>query len=69
MGDLVPMPPRGHEPWVSKQQLVAHLGVTPRTIERWINLGMPCLKLGGDLRSRVRFKITEVEAWLGDRAA
>lgn len=69
MGDLVQLPARDHEPWITKAQLCQHLGVTPRTIERWVDDGMPCLKLGDNKRSRIRFKLTQVESWLGDRAA
>lgn len=69
VGDLVQMPRRNTEAWVTKHQLREHLGVTDRTIERWTAAGMPCLKLGGDLRSRVRFQLGAVEGWLREMRA
>ena len=48
---------------ISKREAAALAGVTPRTIDRWVRLGIFCsaLKLpsGG-----VRFKKADVEDWL-----
>ncbi len=53
------------ERWVTKQQLAAHLGVTPRWIEYQQRLGLPYLRMGG----MNRYRVSEVEAWLRDRHA
>ena len=53
------------EPWVTKQQLADHLGVTRRWVESQQQLGLPYLRLG----SINRYSITEVEEWLRERYA
>lgn len=50
------------EHWVTKRGLAEHLGVTPRWIESRQRVGLPCLRLGG----MNRYRVSEVEAWLGD---
>lgn len=55
------------EPWVTKTALARHLSVSPRTIERWQREGMPVKRLWSrrkDDRKPVRYRISEVEAWL-----
>jgi hypothetical protein len=50
----------GEEPWVTKRQLADHLQVTPRWIELQHPQGLPHLRRGGI----VRYRISDVEAWL-----
>jgi hypothetical protein len=50
----------GGEPWVTKRQLADHLQVTPRWIELQHPHGLPRLRRGGI----VRYRISDVEAWL-----
>jgi hypothetical protein len=54
---------RPREPWVTKQQLAEHLGVTRRWIELQQQFGLPRLSTGG----MNRYRISEVEAWLRER--
>jgi hypothetical protein len=54
---------RQPEPWVTKQQLADHLGVTRRWIESQQQLGLPHLHTGG-MNS---YRISEIEAWLRER--
>jgi hypothetical protein len=49
-----------NERWVTKQQLADHLLVTPRWIELQQHVGLPRLRVAGI----VRYRISEVEAWL-----
>jgi hypothetical protein len=48
------------EPWVTKQQLADHLGVTRRWIETQQPLDLPHLHTGG----MNRYRISDVESWL-----
>jgi excisionase family DNA binding protein len=48
------------ENYLTMNELIKHLKVTRTSINRWMNKGMPSVKLG-TLR---RFKISEVENWL-----
>ena len=50
----------GEAPWVTKRQLADHLQVTPRWIELQHPQGLPHLRRGGI----VRYRISDVEAWL-----
>jgi hypothetical protein len=52
-----------HEKWLTKQQLAAHLQVTPRWIESQQPLGLPHLRMGGINR----YFVSEVEAWLREQ--
>jgi hypothetical protein len=52
-----------HEPWVTKQQIAAHLHVTTRWIESQQRLGLPHMHMLGINR----YRVTEVEAWLRGR--
>jgi predicted DNA-binding transcriptional regulator AlpA len=59
--------PKYDEPWVAKDQIMAHFGMGERTIERYIRqYNMPCQNLGWRL---TRFKISEVQAFLEQRGA
>jgi hypothetical protein len=53
----------GREEWLTKQQLAAHLQVTPRWIESQQQLGLPHLHMLGINR----YRVAEVEAWLRER--
>jgi excisionase family DNA binding protein len=58
---LIAFPQRsGREPWWPKKKLAEYLDVSERTIERWTAEGMPCLRS----RRTVRYRPTDVEAWL-----
>jgi excisionase family DNA binding protein len=48
------------EPWWPKRRLAEYRDVSERTIERWTAEGMPCLRS----RRTVRYRPSEVEAWL-----
>jgi hypothetical protein len=52
-----------NERWINKQQLAEHLLVTPRWIELQQHVGLPHLRAG----VLVRYRISEVEAWLRQR--
>lgn len=55
------------EPLVTKRQLAGHLAISERTIERWQREGLPVERLWSrrsDGRAPIRYRITEVEAWL-----
>lgn len=49
------------EPWVSVEEIAAHLGVSNDTVYRWIaDKGMPSAKVG----SRWKFRVSKVDAWV-----
>jgi excisionase family DNA binding protein len=48
------------EPFVTADELAAHLNVTPRTLRRWRDDGMPHYLRG----STLRFRVSEVEEWM-----
>jgi hypothetical protein len=52
-----------NERWITKRHLADHLLVTPRWIELQQHVGLPHLRMGG----LVRYRISEVEAWLRKR--
>jgi hypothetical protein len=54
------------EPWVTKAEIAKHLGVTPRTVNRYMQLGMPYSRRFEN--SPPRFRISEVDAWMQSRA-
>lgn len=56
-------PADDNERWITKQQLADHLLVTPRWIELQQHVGLPCLRMG----RLVRYRVSEVEAWLRTR--
>lgn len=64
-GTVIQFPKRftGHEPWLSKQQIADYLQYSVRWVELRVREGMPCQRFG----SRLRFRISEVEAWLEQR--
>lgn len=49
------------EPWVSADEIAAHLGVTKDSIYSWIaKRGMPAHRVG----RLWKFQVTEVDAWV-----
>lgn len=52
-----------HEPYVTKQYVADLYGFTTRWVELMVAEGMPCYRFG----ARVRFRMSEVEAWLRER--
>ena len=45
--------------FLTKEELAAEFGVTPRTIDNWIKAGLPFIKLGGR-----RFRIETTRHWI-----
>jgi hypothetical protein len=54
--------PGDHEPWVTKEQVARHFGVSLKTVERWTSEGMPCLRASS---RTVRYRIRACEEWHG----
>lgn len=49
------------EPWISVDQIAAHLGVTRDSIYRWIDRkGLPAHRAG----RLWKFKVSDVDAWV-----
>lgn len=48
------------EPWLRKDQAATHLGVTPRTVTAWQQLGLPFRHVGGTNL----YKRSELDAWV-----
>ena len=71
MGDLIDLGAaraRRSEPWVSKREIADHLGVHPKTVERYMREdGLPFEKRYPT--SWPRFKRSDVDAWLRRRAS
>ncbi len=54
------------EPWVSVEEIAAHLGVTKDSVYRWIGKkGLPAHRLG----RLWKFKISQVDAWVEEGGA
>lgn len=49
------------EPWMSTDDLSAHLRVPPRTIHAWAQAGCPHIRVS---KGAYRFRLREVEQWL-----
>ena len=50
-----------NEPWVSLEEIAAHLGVSKDTVHRWIrNREMPAHKVG----RLWKFQVSEVNDWV-----
>jgi hypothetical protein len=58
---VVPLRQRrsGWEPWVDDAAVARHFDVSPRTVRRWLMLGVPSRRIGGVRR----YRLSEVEAW------
>jgi excisionase family DNA binding protein len=52
------------EPWMTKQQLANHLGMSIRWVEMRVRDGMPMMRFG----SRPRFRASQVEDWISKQA-
>lgn len=49
---------------MNTKELAKHLGVTIRTIRRWVEKGCPCKKVDdGTLQPKLEFDIKEVAEW------
>lgn len=54
------------EPWLSADQIAAHLGVTKDTVYAWIaEKGMPAHKIG----RLWKFQVSEVDEWVRSEGA
>ena len=50
-----------HEPWVSLEEVAAHLGVSKDTVHRWLRKrGLPAHKVG----HLWKFKVSQVDEWV-----
>ena len=58
---------RASEPWIGKAEVAAHLGVSPRTVNRYMRAGMPYRRRFE--HSFPRFQISAVEDWMEGRGA
>jgi hypothetical protein len=68
MGGLVKLRTRG-EHWLTKEQLASEIGYSTRWIEMQMCKGLPYLKPGEGRGARVRFRLSEVEAWMMRQSA
>ncbi len=50
-------------PFATKKQVAEFIGLSVRTVDSYLALGLPHLKLG---KRRCRFDLAEVKAWLND---
>lgn len=57
---------RGSDDFVDKRQVAVMLGVSPRTIDRWVDESkIPYVRLPRrGRRTQVRFKLSSLEKWL-----
>jgi predicted DNA-binding transcriptional regulator AlpA len=64
-----PTPTAEQPPVITKRRVAAMIDVTTRTIDRWVSLGtFPSpLRLGNGVRPRVRWRRSDVEAFLSSR--
>lgn len=53
----------GTEPWVTTDRVAEHFSRSTRTIQRWVDRGMPSKKYGVRL-----FKLSWCERWLEEQA-
>lgn len=53
------------EPFLTIDAVAAHLSVHANTLRSWMKQGMPCYRIG----RVVRFKASEVDAWVAEVAA
>ena len=47
-------------PYIDKKGLARRMGISRRTVDNWLQRGLPHLKLGS---RRVRFDLREVDDW------
>ena len=51
--------------YITKQQLMALIGVSMSTVDKWLRLGtVPYYKLGPDENSRIVFDVQEIQEWM-----
>jgi excisionase family DNA binding protein len=55
------------EVWLSKRQLADGLSVSTRTVDRWIQQGLPVGRAWRQVGGRRRFLRSEVLLWLDER--
>ena len=54
------------EPWLSVEQIAAHLGISKETVYRWLEKGkIPAHRVG----KQWRFKPSEVDEWVKSGSA
>ena len=58
---------RLNEPWVSKARVAEHMGVSTRTVTRWMYEHAMPFDPGPWEGAHPRFRLSEVEAWRGGR--
>ena len=59
-----------HDLPMSVDQAAAYLGVTSRTVDRWIsNSGLPVHRLGAGPKAQKRFYRSELDAWIRNRCS
>lgn len=69
MGTVVSLPTRA-EHWLTKRQLAEQLGFSESWIDKQMRAaGLPHRKIGDGRSAPVRFKLSEVEAWMMRRSA
>lgn len=52
--------PQSPSPYIDKRALALRMGIALRTVDNWLQRGLPHLKLGP---RRVRFDLREVDEW------
>jgi excisionase family DNA binding protein len=58
------------EPYITKEDAAAYLGLSPRTLERRVHdRSVPFHKVGPSLRSGVRFRYSELDAWVAEQTS
>jgi excisionase family DNA binding protein len=57
------------EAWVSKREVAEHLGVAQGTVDRLMGDGLPHVKVRGGRTGTVRFRLSDVDAWMTERSA
>lgn len=63
-----PIPRAPDQYWLSTKQAAAYLGVTPKTLLRWVSEGrVPAYALPGARRKSWRFKLPELERMMTPR--
>lgn len=68
----IPIPAPAAAYYLDKNALARAFCVSPRTVCRWIDAGVPALDLAAATGSKhriLRFSVPEVRAWLDDCAA
>lgn len=61
------MTPNAPERWVTKLAVTEHLGVESVTVDRLLKEGLPHIRISPSPTGRLRFRLSEVDAWLAQR--